>query len=345
MLCLPGLQSFLKDIVGHLASRFTVRTCYSTDPQEILKTIQWADVVWLEWANELAIGITKNPHLLDGKRVICRLHSYEAFENYLEKIDWCKIDDLVFVASHIQEIAIDRFPALAGQVKRIHIIPNGIDMDRFGFSRRNRGHRLAFIGDINYKKGPMLLLHAFRELVQVDDRYTLHVAGRLQNARYALYFSQMMKEMKLDANIQWCGWVDDVQNWLRDKQYVVCSSVLEGHPVGIMEAMACGLKPVIHNFVGARRIYPDGFLWNTIPEFIEQVTSESYDSNTYRDYIETNYSLKSQLKKIDRLIVGPESGNVGSPAAEPDKHLLPRTHTDIHGHPSKRIQEPESMNS
>ncbi|MBC2734788.1 MAG: glycosyltransferase family 4 protein [Desulfobacteraceae bacterium] len=305
VLCLPGLQSFLKDIVGHLSSRYRVRTCYSVIPQQIQETIQWADVVWLEWANELTIGITKNQELLNGKKVICRLHSYEAFEDYLQKIDWRKIDDLVFVAAHIQEIAINHFPALADQVRRMQILPNGIDIDRFAFSRRNRGYHLAFIGDINYKKGPMLLLHAFRELVQVENRYTLHMAGRLQNARYALYYSQMIKEMDLEANIQMDGWVNDIQSWLVNKQYVVCSSVLEGHPVGIMEAMACGLKPVIHNFVGARGIYPDGFLWNTIPGFIQQVTSEDYDSDTYRDFIKNNFSLKSQLEKIDRLIVEP----------------------------------------
>jgi glycosyltransferase involved in cell wall biosynthesis len=322
VLCLPGLESFLKDIVKHLAARYPVRTCYSINSQELRKTIQWANVVWLEWANQLTVGVTNNPELLRGKRVICRLHSYEVFVDFLEKIDWRKIDDLVFVASHIQQIAINHFPALADRVKRMHIIPNGIDIDRFYFCRRHRGYHLAFIGYINYKKGPMLLLHAFRELVQIDDRYTLHVAGRFQDPRYGLYFSQMIKEMKLEANIHVDGWVDDIQNWLDGKQYVVCSSVLEGHPVGIMEAMACGLKPVIHNFVGARQIYPDRFLWNTIPEFIQQVTSNDYESGAYRDFIKNNYSLRIQLEKIDSLIGEPAIPGRDDINAAADQHHL-----------------------
>ena len=131
----------------------------------------------------------------------------------------------------------------------------------------------------------MLLLHSFRELVQVDKKYKLFIAGDL-NARYSLYFNQMIQEMSLGENIQMTGWIKDVSGWLEDKHYIVCSSILEGHPVGIMEAMACGLKPLIHNFVGARGAYPDKYLWNTIPEFVSMVREDDYNSEDYRKFIQ-----------------------------------------------------------
>jgi 2-polyprenyl-3-methyl-5-hydroxy-6-metoxy-1,4-benzoquinol methylase len=69
-----------------------------------------------------------------------------------------------------------------------------------------------------------------------------------------------------------------------------------------MEAMACGLKPVIHNFVGARDIYPEKYLWNTIPEFSQRITDGDYSSSEYKNYIERYYSLSRQLDSIENVI-------------------------------------------
>ena len=302
VLCLPGLQSFLEDIVDFLKTKYQVRTCYSNNNQEIEAAIHWADVVWLEWANELTISLTNHPNLLDSKSVICRLHSYEALAGYVGKINWEKIDDLIFVAEHIKNIVLQQVANLHNKVRNIHIVPNGVNLDKFFFRDRSKGKNLAYLGHINYKKGPMLLLHAFRELIQVDKEYHLFIGGNFQDARYELYFSQMIKELGLEKNIHMDGWIKDVGAWLEDKHYIVCSSVLEGHPVALMEAMACGLKPVIHNFVGARDIYPEKYIWNTISEFIQIITGDDYSSIEYKNYIEKYYSLRRQLDSIDKII-------------------------------------------
>ncbi len=302
VLCLPGLQSFLGDIVGYLKTKYDVRTCYSNNNQEIESAVQWADLVWLEWANELTVALTNHSTLLDGKHIICRLHSYEAFSGFARKIKWEKIDDLVFVAKHIKDIVVQQVPEVIERVKNIRIVPNGVNLDKFAFKDPSKGTNLAYLGQINYKKGPMLLLHAFRELVQVDEKYRLFIGGNFQDDRYKLYFDQMIREMDLENNIQMDGWVEDVGTWLDDKQYIVCTSVLEGHPVGLMEAMTCGLKPVIHNFVGAREIYPEKYLWNSIPEFVSRVTGPDYDSREYRLFIVKHYSLQKQLKTIASIL-------------------------------------------
>ena len=302
VLCLPGLQSFLGDIVDFFNTKYQVRTCYSNNNKEIEDTVHWADVVWIEWANELAIALTNHPTLLDGKHIICRLHSYEALAGFVQKVKWEKIDDLIFVAKHIKDIVLQQDPSLPGKVTNILIIPNGVNLDKFVFRDRSKGKNLAYLGHINYKKGPMLLLHAFRELLQADTKYRLFIAGDFQDARYQLYFNQMIKEMDLAKNIQFDGWVDDVPHWLENKHYIVCTSVLEGHPVSLMEAMACGLKPVIHNFVGARDIYPEKYLWNTIPEFCQILTSDDYSSIEYKNYIEKYYSLSLQIDSIENVI-------------------------------------------
>ena len=145
----------------------------------------------------------------------------------------------------------------------------------------------------------MLLVHAFAELIRCDPGYRLFVGGKFQDDRYSLYFSQMAREMGLGEHLRLDGWIEDVSGWLEDKHYLVSTSVLEGHPVGIMEAMACGIKPVIHNFVGARGIFEGRFLWNTIPEFVEMVRRDEYNSHDYRAYIENRYSLNRQRSCLE----------------------------------------------
>ena len=301
ILCLPGLQSFLSDIVEWLEPRCDIRICYSDNPQEIAAAVSWADIIWLEWANAVAAGLTRNTALLENKHVICRLHSYEVFESSLAKIEWSRIGDLICIAPHILEIATQRVPDLERLCGRISIIPNGIDLHRFTFKRRQKGFNLAYLGYINYKKGPMLLLQILKALVRIDSRYSLSIAGRIQDARYSLYFKQMIAAMELTANIRFDGWVDDVNNWLADKDYILCTSIFESQGMGVMEAMACGIKPIIHNFVGAHRIYPSAYLWDSVPEGVDLIRSETYDSAEYRRWIEHRYSLGEQLCKLGHL--------------------------------------------
>lgn len=301
VLCLSGLQSFLGDIVDFFNTKYQVRTCYSNNNKEIEDTIYWADVVWVEWANELAIALTNHPNILKGKHVICRLHRYEAFTEMPGKIDWKKMDDLIFVAPHIKENLKLQLPDIENRVKT-HIIYNGINFSRFCFRNRSKGFDIAYVGYINHRKNPTLLLQCIRHLVDIDPNYMLHIAGQYQEMDYKLYFEQMIEEMGLKNNIRIYGWVENIGEWLENKQYIIHTSVHEGHPVGIMEAMACGLKPLIHNFVGARDIYPEKYLWNTISEFSQRVTGGDYSSIEYKNYIEKYYSLSRQLDSIENII-------------------------------------------
>ena len=156
----------------------------------------------------------------------------------------------------------------------------------------------------NYKKGPMLLLHAFKAIYDKDNRYKLFIAGQFQDPRDVLYFKQMIKEWKLEKNVIYEGWQTNINKWLDDKNYLISTSILEGHPVGIMEAMAMGIKPLIHNFAGAKSIYPAKYIWNTIDECVNLLIAKNYDSKEYHDYIENNYSLEKQVIKISKVIKG-----------------------------------------
>uniref|UniRef100_A0A6H2A2Z2 Uncharacterized protein n=1 Tax=viral metagenome TaxID=1070528 RepID=A0A6H2A2Z2_9ZZZZ len=125
VLCLPGLEGFLKDIVAHLSKDYLVKTCYSGAIAELEDAINWADLVWLEWGNQLATELTQKVPSLAEKKVLLRIHSYEVLSGFLPQINWNAINDVIFVAQHIKAIAIKQVPNLAELVD-IHIVANGI---------------------------------------------------------------------------------------------------------------------------------------------------------------------------------------------------------------------------
>ena len=111
----------------------------------------------------------------------------------------------------------------------------------------------------------------------------------------------MVRALGLSDVVFFCGWQEDVNSWLQDKHYIVSTSICEGHPVGILEGMACGSKPVIHNFPGVEDVFPSEFLFNISEQFCEQILSDTYESQRYRRFVEEKYSLKEQLSKINDI--------------------------------------------
>ena len=129
VLCLPGLESFLPAIVEHLSKKHFVRICYSKSLQEMEELIAWADLIWVEWANELAIELTQKSKVLAEKQVILRIHSYEVLSGFLQHIVWSKISAIIFVAEHIKNLALKQLPGLANpelDPPEILVIPNGV---------------------------------------------------------------------------------------------------------------------------------------------------------------------------------------------------------------------------
>lgn len=311
ILCLPGLESFLTDIVEFLKTKYAVQTCYSKDKSEIEAAVNWSDIIWLEWANELAVAITNASHLIEGKRVICRLHSYEVFTNFINEINWSSIGNLIFVSEKVRDIAIKRNPKISEKVKNIHLIPNGVPLAKFPMVERKKTKNIAYLGYVNYKKGGQLLMHAFKAIHDHDPGYKLYIAGEIQDLRYVYYYEEFISSNRLQGSIFFDGWVDDVNSWLRDKAYIISTSLFESHPVGVMEAMATGVKPLIHNFPGAKDIYPKEYVWNDIEDLVRMVRSTAYSPNKYRKYIEENFSLELQISKIQDLISAITPSQIG----------------------------------
>ncbi len=292
----PGLDNFLEDIIEGLKPHFVIKKIITTSTEQIDQGMDWADICWFEWCDELIVYGSKHPSSKQ-KKIICRLHRYEAFSNYPQSVCWETVNKVIFVSTHIKEIVLEKTNLTSDQCV---VIPNGINTERFPFKERDKGFNIACIGYLNVRKNPMLVVQYFYEVLKFDKRYQLHFAGSFQDETLMYYLNDMIDRLGIKDNIHFHGFIpnDMMSEWLNDMNYIVTGSIAEGHPVGVMEAMSCGLKPVIHYFPGVEGFYPEKYIYYNLEDFIIRITESSYVSIEYYKFIEDNYSLRKQMERV-----------------------------------------------
>jgi hypothetical protein len=84
--------------------------------------------------------------------------------------------------------------------------------------------------------------------------------------------------------------------------YLLSTSMKECMSLPIAEAMAKGIKPVIHNWWGADQLYPKELCSYSLEGMIDIVKEKEYNSIFYRKHIEDNYDLDKQVDKLNNII-------------------------------------------
>lgn len=303
-LCQKGLETFIEPVVKEFekyTEEYQIHRYYCNTQAEVIAAVKWADVVFLEWANEIAIFATQIFDLRK-KGVIVRLHSYEALSNMPQQVDWSVVDYLVFVAPHIREIVKRHIPDIEERTCT-KVIPNGLDMASIELNKVVNMYDIAYVCNINHKKEPAIALQIMAELVEENPAFKLHVAGTFQDERYEIYLKHMAKEMGIEDNIIYYGFVQDMDSFWQGKGVILSTSIHEGHPLNIMEGAARGLRPVVHNFYGAKELYPAEWLFNTTSEAVDRISAPNHFSQSPVEYIiERGWTLESQMKELKALV-------------------------------------------
>lgn len=312
-ICQAGLDTFIEPIVQQfeLIDQYQVHRYYCNTQADIIAAVKWADIVWLEWANEIAIFATQI-YDLRKKGVIVRLHSYESLGNMPQQIDWTVVDYLVFVAPHIREIVKMNIPDIEKKVCT-KVVYNGVDIDKIQPNKVLNPLDIAYVCNINHKKEPALALQIMAELVKVDPEYKLHIAGEFQDNRYKIYMKHIAKEMGIEDNILYYGFVHEMDTFWECKGIILSTSIHEGHALNIIEGASRGLRPVIHNFMGAKELYPQTCLYNTVLEAVYLISGSHANIHPeIKDYvIDRGWTLETQIHKFKALI--DKAGKKGKP--------------------------------
>jgi len=166
------------------------------------------------------------------------------------KYIWINADKIIANSQSLKELAFRTF-----NKKPIEIIPNGVDVNSFcplEKAKRSNVIKILFVGRLNKQKGIDCLLKSIAK-INKEDRYpfVLEIVGdgsekeRLINKSYVLGVSD---------RVIFSNWIDRsrIVDKYQSSDIFITTSLDEGMPNTLLEAMACGL-PVIASDIPAHR--------------------------------------------------------------------------------------------
>jgi glycosyltransferase involved in cell wall biosynthesis len=141
-------------------------------------------------------------------------------------------------------------------------VHNGIDPDRFAYDPGEPDEpMLVFVGRIDPLKDIETLLRSFALVRDVVPGVRLRMFGPRQSPAYGRRCDSLAAELGLGASAVFEGQVASTADAYRSAQVVLLTSISEGFPFAVLEAMACG-RPVVATDVGgvAEAVGHDGVL-------------------------------------------------------------------------------------
>ena len=292
-------QSFIGDIIYSLKEKNTVRIFSGGTLDQMRDLMAWADIAWFEWCDNFIIQATTLPKTC---RIVCRLHSYEAFTDMPSKVDWRKVDLLVFVNQSVENI----FRQQVSTPVNTRVVYNGVDVEKFVIPEdKQLSKRIASVGYINYKKNPALLLYCFKKIHAYDPDYSLHIAGVHQDPRIEVYFRHFLSRNPLPVHFD--GWVKDMPRWFEDKGLVISTSLFESFHYSIAEGMASGVLPLIHDWYGADMLYPREYLFSDPDEclrLLKRLEQSQHDQlrKANREHIIRRFNAADKAAELSVLL-------------------------------------------
>jgi glycosyltransferase involved in cell wall biosynthesis len=220
------------------------------------------------------------------------MRRYEFFTGEWQYIDWSKVDHLVFVNSFIKS-AVDDWLKENKYKTPTSLIYNVVDAEEWSFRKEpvfESENNIGMVCSIHPKKNIQLALYILDAL---PEEYSLHVAGPMQDYCLAEYLNHTATQMKRRLFLYGKLPRKQLDSWWATMDYCLSTSMSEGNPNNVLEAMAKGIKPVVHNWPGSRDQFPEHLVFDTIPGAVSIITAPEYCPQTYRDWVIDRYSTKN----------------------------------------------------
>ena len=299
LFCAENQDHFIKEIFEHFAKNNEIRRFKQGEITEMIQIALWSDISFFEWVTDAVKFVSKMD--LPCQKIV-RLHRVEAYNKIVTEVNWQNIDDLIVVAPHMKQLIEFRVPE--SKQAKITIIPESVNMDRFPLKENidSEYYNIGYLGNLVEVKNPALLLQCFKYIKdhwQGEKKVKFHVAGKFLLDEIKDYFEYAIKFLGLEKDLSMWGWVKS-EEYLKGLNALISSSSSEGFPVGVLEAMASGVKPAVHNFYGSAGLYPDSMTWDTVEQCYKIIISEDRPED-YREWA-SQFSTEKTVAKIEKLV-------------------------------------------
>jgi len=251
------------------------------------------DVVLHGWANH-------DKPMYTGKRNIMFLRRYELFDRTLTRINWNAVDGLICVNSWIKGVMESSFRQ-SGIRTPIYLVYNAADPARWSYRERGPGNRIGMACHVHPKKNLPLALQI---LAALPEDYELHIAGQIQDSCTAEYLNQIGNAVRRKIFLYDHIPAEQLNTWWDQMNFCLSTSLSEGNPNNVIEAMAKGIKPIVHYWPGAEGQFPK-HLFGTVGEAVSMILSGPYESLKYRDEVLDKFSLNNIERVVDLALETP----------------------------------------
>jgi len=178
---------------------------------------------------------------------------------------------------------VEDLPVLRGlgiPSEKLHLLGNGIDLERFDRARVDPGARAALrqswnlddddivcgaVGRLVWEKGYRELIEAARLVRDREPRLHIVVVGPRDDAKAAALTAADIAAAEAVGNIHFAGEHTDVELCYAAFDLYALASYREGFPRSAMEAAAMGLPVVATDIRGCRQVVDEGRTGRLVP--------------------------------------------------------------------------------
>lgn len=308
----PGASGTPAELIAFVRQRFQTRFCDGRSLEGIEKSMDWCDIAWFCGGGAMAVAaarraggvrVVQTPAATSGSpRIVVSVRRSDVRDRWAQEIVWENVDVLAPIGSRaVEDALLQQTPDLCRRT-RITAVPPGVNLHRYALRRRDRGKHLACIDCLTMEANPAFLLQCMQKLHYMDPGYKLFFSGAFESPMLEQYVRHMVRTLDLTEVVFFEPHPGDLNAWLSDKHFVVAGGMGAHRVEDLLAAMACGLKPIVHNFPEAAELLGPSYLFNIAEQFCEQVLSGDYQPRQYRRLVEQRYPLEQQLKRIDDIL-------------------------------------------
>jgi glycosyltransferase involved in cell wall biosynthesis len=273
-------------------ARIAGTSVYANRVETLLRPhLEWADTVLVEGALAPAAMFT----LIDpgDTRMMVRWHGGETYGLWPHLTDWSRIDDVVFEADHVRDLAVDVVPRLAPM--RLSTVASALTLR--GLMPRPKPADARFtvgmVGVGGVAKDPRWAVEVLRRLRERDDRYRLLLLG--DDLDPELNYVDDYDE-RLGADLVAAGeavhrhTIDDLPAQLAEVGVILNASVREGFPRSLVLGAASGAVPIVRDWPffagrahGAHTLLPTDWVVDTPEQAADRIVKLTASEDIWRD--------------------------------------------------------------
>jgi len=255
-----GMRKGIKSFFSHLRGAYRLYKIIQREKPDIIILYMYHAILLGRLIGRLA-GVYS---IIASFRVSPANDFMGQIENFaLRCTSW--VDTLTCVNS--EKVAAEWLAHKVMPLKKLRIVPNGVVLSKFiSSSLRNKAGHLyprrsnnsfiwVAIGRLTLQKDFFNLIDAFARVAKSFSDSGLYVAG---DGPLKHELKSKIKKMGLKDRVYFIGICKDIPSFLSRGNALVLSSLWEGSPNVILEAMAAGLPIVATDIGGVRELVSDG---------------------------------------------------------------------------------------